>query len=69
MPKVSQLDGPRLLSQQDAAKYLAVSPRTVWQLAHDGHIKKCHVGRQARYLIDSIDSYIERQLVVPEGAK
>ena len=54
MPDSTAPDQPvLLLTLRDAAAALAVSERTLWQLAHDGVIPTVRIGRALR--VDSAD--------------
>lgn len=53
---------PRLLSTEDAAEYLAVSPWQLRQLAHAGDLPFIRSGaRSWRFDVHDLDAYIERQ--------
>jgi excisionase family DNA binding protein len=48
----------RLLKSKDAAAYLAVSERTLWNLTKFRHIPAVQIGRAVRYDIADLDSFI-----------
>lgn len=50
-----------LLRSDEAAKLLAISPRTLWTLADDGEIPVVRVGRSVRCDPTNLQDYIERQ--------
>lgn len=47
-----------LLSVQDAAARLAVSPRTIWKLLHSGRISSVRVASCRRIRSDEVDRFI-----------
>ena len=50
-----------LLKPMEAAKALAVSQRTLWQLKTDGKIRCIRINRLVRYDAKDLVAYIERQ--------
>ena len=52
---------PGLLRSDEAAKLLAISPRTLWTLADDGEIPVVRVGRSVRCDPANLQDCIERQ--------
>ena len=53
---------PRLLSTEDAAEYLAVSPWQIRQLVHEGKLPAIRSGaRSWRFDLRDLDSYIDAQ--------
>lgn len=62
-----QPDGGPLLSKQEVADWLGVSPRTVDTLAADGELKKIYVGGSVRFSPGAVKAYIRRQ-AAGEGA-
>ncbi len=52
---------PGLLRSDEAAKLLAISPRTLWSLADEGEIPVVRIGRSVRYDPADLQDYIERQ--------
>ncbi|MCG3180338.1 MAG: hypothetical protein BIFFINMI_02697 [Phycisphaerae bacterium] len=56
------IDNPaRLLTPQEAAQFLAVSPRTLWGMAQRGELPIVRIGRLTRYAVDDLRTYIARQ--------
>jgi len=51
---------PRLLSTSDAAKYLAVSERTIWNLTHTRKLPAVRLGRAVRYDLSDLDVFISK---------
>jgi excisionase family DNA binding protein len=51
----------RLYLPRDAAKYLAISERTLWNLTHTQKIPAVHIGRRGiRYDIGDLDAFINK---------
>jgi excisionase family DNA binding protein len=50
-----------LLTPMQAAKALAISQRTLWQLKTDGKIRCVRINRLVRYDLKDLAAYIERQ--------
>ena len=48
--RINALLGGLVLTLAEAAKYLKVSERTLWQLAKDGEIPHRRVGKQYRFV-------------------
>jgi len=46
------------LDERDAAKALGVSPRTMWQLARDGHIPFVRIGARKLYRLSTLEAYL-----------
>lgn len=53
--------GQKLLKPGEAAKYLAISPRHLWDLAKKGEVPVVRIGRATRYDIRDLDSWVEEQ--------
>lgn len=53
--------GRRLLTSREAAEWLAVSPRTLWELANRGDLPCVRIGRSVRYDPNDLDAWIARQ--------
>lgn len=60
LPNASQPPGRErpLLTANDAAAYLTISPRTLWSLTKNGQIHCIRIGRSVRYAIDDLDEFI-----------
>ncbi|HEV3024960.1 MAG TPA: helix-turn-helix domain-containing protein [Pirellulales bacterium] len=54
----SQLIEPILLAPPDAARALAVSPRTLWGLTASGKIPCVRIGRAVRYSPDDVRAWV-----------
>jgi excisionase family DNA binding protein len=52
-----------LLDVDGAARYLGVSPRTVYALKADRRISFVRVGRQLRFTTDHLDSFVAQNTV------
>ena len=50
-----------LLRSDEAAKFLAISPRTLWTLTKEGDIPVVRIGSLVRYDPADLQDYIERQ--------
>ncbi|MFO0885917.1 MAG: helix-turn-helix domain-containing protein [Pirellulales bacterium] len=49
---------PLLLSERDAAKFLGISPRTLWQLRKDGRIPFVAISERCiRYSVDQLRAW------------
>jgi len=48
-----------LLRANEAAKVLAISPRTLWSMTHRGEIPHVRLGRSVRYTVDDVKAFIE----------
>ena len=60
---------PQLLSEPDAAKYLSISPRTLWSLRVNGEIAFLRIGRSIRYDLADLQAFIERLKAETRGAR
>jgi excisionase family DNA binding protein len=59
MSTIAGSPAPLLLTPRDAARALAVSPRTLWALtAPRGPIPAVRIGRAVRYSTDALHSYV-----------
>ena len=52
---------PLLLTPQQAAMALAISPRKLWGITDSGEIPHVRVGRCVRYLLDDLQRWIDAQ--------
>jgi excisionase family DNA binding protein len=50
---------PRLLHPREAAAYLAISERSVWNLESRGLLKAVRVGRIVRFDREDLDRFIQ----------
>lgn len=50
-----------LLTEREAARVLAVSPRTLWSLRADGQIPHLRIGRSVRYVPADLLEWIEQR--------
>jgi len=50
----------RLLSASDAAKFLAISERTLWTLTHTGKLPAVKIGRAVRYDLNDLNEFIAK---------
>lgn len=51
----------RLLGSKDAARYLCISPRTLWTLQNCGTIPNVRIGRKVLFDRVDLDAWIEAQ--------
>jgi excisionase family DNA binding protein len=47
-----------LLRPRDAARYLAISPRKLWELSNTGEIPSLRIGRCLRYSCDELRAWV-----------
>ena len=59
-------DGQMLLTRQQAAEMLVVSPRTIYDWARDGFIEQIQVGGGVRYRRSEIEHIVAHGLVLPD---
>ncbi len=57
---MEQPNEPLLLKVDEAARKLKISPRTLWQLTHDGKIRCIKINRLVRYDQQDLLAYIEQ---------
>jgi len=58
-----------LLTATEAAKLLAISPRSLWSLAARGEIAAVRIGRSVRYSPAVLREFIEARQSAGEGAR
>jgi len=56
----STVENTRLLTVKDAAAYLAISERKLWDMSKAGEIPVVRLGRAVRYDRSDLDSFIQR---------
>lgn len=61
-------DIPRLLKPREAAAALAISVRTLFDLAKGGKLAPIQIGRSVRYAPADLAAFIDRQRVKAEFA-
>ena len=54
-------DAPLLLRPADAARALAISPRTLWSLTHRGAIPCVRLGRAVRYDPRDLADFVDKK--------
>ncbi len=52
---------PLLVTEVEAAKALAISPKTLWRLRKSGEIPAVLIGRAVRYSTTALVDWIERR--------
>ena len=50
-----------LLTEQEAAKALGISRRTLWTLRNNGQIPSIRIGKCVRYSVDSLKQWIDQR--------
>jgi excisionase family DNA binding protein len=50
-----------LIDAQEAARRLAISPRTLWQMTKDGVVPSIRIGRCVRYRVADLDEWTLHQ--------
>jgi excisionase family DNA binding protein len=63
-----QTETPRLLRPREAAAALAISVRTLFDLAKGGKLNAIQIGRSVRYDPADLAAFIARQRKRPESA-
>jgi|LauGreDrversion4_2_1035121.scaffolds.fasta_scaffold557241_2 excisionase family DNA binding protein len=61
-------DPRRLLTTNETARYLSVSPRTVWAITARGELPRIKLGRTVRYDVEDIEVYLKRSKIGGNGA-
>jgi excisionase family DNA binding protein len=54
-------DAPLLLTTDEAARALGLSPRKVWELGAVGELPRVQIGRSVRFARGDIEDFIARQ--------
>jgi excisionase family DNA binding protein len=49
----------QLLTAKQAAEFLAISERKLWELTHSGKIAATRIGRLMRYTPESLQAFVE----------
>lgn len=57
------LPTPLLLSRPEAAKFIGLSPRQLWNLTNDGEIAHVRIRRSIRYRVDDLKAFVESRTV------
>jgi excisionase family DNA binding protein len=52
---------PRLMTSEEAAKYLRISKASLYRLAKNGEIPVSKVGRQYRFRKDIVDEWLSKK--------
>ncbi|MGH7129568.1 MAG: helix-turn-helix domain-containing protein [Planctomycetaceae bacterium] len=52
---------PLLLTAREAARALAISPRTLWTVTNRGEIRPVRIGRAVRYDVRDLIEWIDEQ--------
>lgn len=59
---------PPLLTENEVAEHLRVSPRTVRKYRHNGDLPHVRLGRSVRYLVDDVNAFISNLTVSNDAA-
>jgi excisionase family DNA binding protein len=49
----------RLLNAKEAAEFLAISERKLWELTNRGELAATRIGRVVRYTVESLEAFVE----------
>jgi excisionase family DNA binding protein len=49
---------PFLVDEREAARFLGVSPRTIWTLAANGELPTVKIGRRKMYSVESLKEFV-----------
>ncbi len=61
LPQLRGDTAPRmLLTAREAARVLAISPRTLWSHTKTGQIPAVRIGRSVRYAVTDLQAWIDR---------
>jgi hypothetical protein len=52
---------PKLMKSKQAAQYLCICERKLWELSNSGRIQTVRIDRSVRYDIVDLDSFIDQQ--------
>jgi hypothetical protein len=52
---------PLLLQAKDAAAFLSISPRTLWEFSHNGGIPTVRIGRRVLYNVESLRRWAQER--------
>ena len=63
----STLPKKRLVSRKFAMDYLEIGSTKLWELEVAEEIETVRIGRAKRFVLDSLDSYIDRQIEKQRG--
>lgn len=55
-----------LMTAKDAAKSLAISPRTLWSLTASGDIQAIRIGRSVRYRPSDLEQFATIRAIVTQ---
>jgi len=59
---------PLAVSEAKAARLLGISPRTLWQLRHNGRgPRHAMIGSSVRYAVAELHRYLAEQIATTEG--
>jgi excisionase family DNA binding protein len=58
--QTTPLDSGALLRPEEAARFLRVSERTLWELSRQGKLECVRVGRSVRYSREALAAFVAR---------
>ena len=61
----SQAVGPQWMGTQEAARYLGVTPRTLYRFINDGNLPAFKMGRVIRLRQRDLDDFVEANRIAP----
>ena len=68
-PPITAAQMPMLVTELQAAKMLAISPRSVWTLRDTGAIPYVRIHSSIRYRVADLEAYVAQQLSTANGGK
>ncbi|BCX46411.1 excisionase family DNA-binding domain-containing protein [Haloferula helveola] len=54
---------PSLLTRREAARFLSVSERQVWNLQNDGRLPHVRIGRSVRFRVTDLEAFVASRTV------
>ena len=57
--------GPRWMGTQEAARYLGITPRTLYRFIDEGRLPAYKMGRVIRLKADDLDAFLETARIQP----
>jgi hypothetical protein len=52
-------DPPQIMNQTEAAAYLSISPRKLWNETYARHVKAVRIGRRVLYRLQDLQQYLD----------
>lgn len=60
-PAPEMAPAPALLRSKAAARFLGISPRTLWSLTNAGRVPHVRLGRAIRYPVRALEAWVEQE--------